>query len=404
MTEENLLLADHQTRPVHSMGAERLFRSFWIAGFECSCHVTRAGRRLDMIAAVQHDIRAADDYALLTTVGIRTVRDGVRWRLVDRGGAYEFRSFTPMLQSALRQGVQVIWDLFHYGFPDDLDLFSPQFVDRFGRYARAVAKLVADHSDDVPFYAPVNEISFFAWAGSRDYMAPFAAGRDDEIKRQLVRCYIAAAEAVRDVDRRARLAAPDPILYAVAPRERPDLEPLAAATRESQFEAWDMIVGRKAPELGGHPRHLDIIGCNFYGHNQWEQWDDSRYRTILCWEEHRRDPRYVPLRHLLAGVYRRYGRPLFLAETGHYGDGRAPWMRMIAQEAYECRRMGVPLEGVCLYPILDRYDWDNELHWHNSGLWDMVPDGAGGFTRVLNQGYAQELSRARELLAGVGCV
>src|SRR5579885_818735 len=47
---------------------------------------------------------------------------------------------------------------------------------------------------------------------------------------------------------------------------------------------------------------------------------------------------------------------------------------------------------------------DNELHWHNSGLWDMVPDGAGGFTRVLNQGYAQELSRARELLAGVGCV
>lgn len=399
-----LLAGNSQISPVESMDAPRLFRSFWIAGFECSCHVNRAGRRLDMIAAVQHDIHAADDYALLASLGIRTARDGIRWHLVDRGGAYDFRSFEPMLKAALRQGVQVIWDLFHYGFPDALDMFTPQFVDRFARYARAVAKLVADHTDEIPFYAPVNEISFFAWAGSRDYMAPFAVGRDSEIKRQLVRCFIAAAEAIHKVDPRARLVAPDPILYVVAPQGRPDFEPLAAATFESQFEGWDMLTGRAAPELGGDPRYLDIIGCNFYGHNEWEQWDDSIHRIVMFWEEHRRDPRYVPLRYLLAGVYHRYGRPLFLAETGHYGDGRVPWLRMIAQEAYECRRMGVPLEGVCLYPILDRYDWDNESHWHNSGLWDLVRNGTGGYTRVLNAGYAQELKRARELLAEIGCV
>ncbi len=358
-----------------------------------------------MIAAVEHDVHAAEDYALLPPLGIRTARDGVRWHLVDRGGGvYDFRSFEPMLKAALREGVQVIWDLFHYGFPDELDLFSPRFVARFARYARAVAKLVADHTDEVPFYAPVNEISFFAWAGSRDYMAPFAVGRDGEIKRQLVRCFIAASDAIRDVDPRARLVAPDPILYAVAPPGRPDFEALAAATFESQFEGWDMLTGRAAPELGGGPRYLDIIGCNFYGHNEWEQWDDSTHRIVMFWEEHRRDARYVPLRHLLAGVYHRYGRPLFLAETGHYGDGRVPWLRMIAHEAYECRRMGVPLEGVCLYPILDRYDWDDESHWHNSGLWDLVRNGAGGYARVLNQGYAEELKRARELLAGVGCV
>jgi beta-glucosidase/6-phospho-beta-glucosidase/beta-galactosidase len=396
-----LILADNaQTGPQIEKNGQRLFQSFWMAGFECSCHVNRAGRRLDMIAAVQHDLYAEEDYALLPPLGIRTARDGVRWHLIDRGADYDFRSFEPMLKAAVRQGVQVIWDLFHYGFPDDVDMFSPRFVDRFARYARAVAKVVADHTDEVPFYAPVNEISFFAWAGSRDYMAPFAVGRDDDIKRQLVRACIAASDAIRDVDSRARLVIPDPVLYAVAPRGRPDLQPVAAATFESQFEGWDMLAGRAEPELGGDPRYLDIIGCNFYGHNEWEQQESDR--VIMCWEEHLRDTRYVPLRHLLAGVYARYERPLFLAETGHYGAGRVPWLRMIAREAYECRRMGIPLEGVCLYPILDRYDWDDESHWHNSGLWDLAPEGGGAYRRILNQDYADELRRAQELLAKSG--
>ncbi len=55
-----------------------LFRSFWIAGFESACHINKHGERLDMIAASQHDVRAAHDYALLPQVGIRTARDVVR--------------------------------------------------------------------------------------------------------------------------------------------------------------------------------------------------------------------------------------------------------------------------------------------------------------------------------------
>ena len=36
-------------------------------------------------------------------------------------------------------------------------------------------------------------------------MFPYARGRDGELKRQLVRAAIAAAEAIWDVDRRARI-------------------------------------------------------------------------------------------------------------------------------------------------------------------------------------------------------
>src|SRR5437868_3258794 len=95
-----------------------LFRSFWIAGFEGACHINTAGKRLDMIAATQHDIQVEEDYALLKSVGIHTARDAMRWPLIERGGAWDFSSLAPMVQAAQRQGIQVIWTICHYGWPD----------------------------------------------------------------------------------------------------------------------------------------------------------------------------------------------------------------------------------------------------------------------------------------------
>src|SRR3954468_6506434 len=92
-----------------------LFRSFWMGGFECSCHMNSAGVRLDMTAALQHDRFAAEDYRRLRELGIAVARDGLRWHLVDRAGTYDWSSWLPMLDAARREGVQVIWDLCHYG-------------------------------------------------------------------------------------------------------------------------------------------------------------------------------------------------------------------------------------------------------------------------------------------------
>ena len=110
----------------------------------------------------------------------------------------------------------------------------------------------------------------------------------------------------------------------------------------------------------------------------------------------------MPLNQLLAGVYERYRRPLFLAETSHFGVGRGPWIAEIAGEVALALAAGVPLEGVCLYPILDRPDWDDLGHWHNSGLWDLRPEPGGRLARVLNREYAAELRRAQRLLAQTG--
>lgn len=376
----------------------KLFRSFWIAGYECSTHINPQGIRLDMIAGVEHDRRAAHDYALLKEFHIRTARDGIRWNLIDRGGTYDFSSFEPMLQASVDNGVQVIWDLCHYGWPDDVDLLKPQFVDRFAKYSQAVARFVREHTDEIPFYSPVNEMNFMVWGISEGLLYPFVKGRDEDIKEQLIRAAIAGCEAVWSVDPRARITYPEPIINVLPPRSRPDLAHAAEQYRQSQFEAWDMIAGHRHPELGGNPKYLDILGANFYHSNQWEIEGTGRLR----WEDEPRDDRWRPLHQMLAEVWERYRRPLYLAETSHFGSGRARWIREIGREVCAAWQAGTPLAGVCLYPILDRFDWMDANHWHNSGLWDLVANGHSRFERRANPEYASALRETQEAVGQCG--
>jgi hypothetical protein len=172
----------------------------------------------------------------------------------------------------------------------------------------------------------------------------------------------------------------------VTPSGHPELARAAADQRASQFDAWDMLAGGLHPELGGRPGYLDIVGVNFYHANQWE-YPNQRLR----WEDTPRDPRWIPLRQLLAEVHTRYGRPMLISETSHFGTGRGRWVREVAEEATAARAAGVPLEGLCIYPVIDRPDWDDPEHWHHSGLWDLHPTADGRLERVPCLEYLADL-------------
>jgi len=366
-----------------------------MGGFECSCHINRSGKRLDMMGALEHDGRAAEDYALLRHVGMAAARDGVRWHLVEQGGRFDWSSWIPMLHAARDAGVQVIWDLCHYGWPDGLDIFSAEFPERFARFAGQAARVQREHSGDPGFFVPVNEISFFAWAATRKLMYPYAKGRDGELKRQLVRSALAAIDAVRGADPEARIVFAEPLIHIVPPRDRPNHTGPAQAKNASQFEAFDMIAGRAAPELGGAEHYLDIVGVNYYAANQWEVPGGRKLR----WDAGSDDPRWMPLHKLLAEVYGRYARPMLMAETSHYGSGRAAWLEEIACETRRAVGGGLPLHAVCLYPILDRFDWNHARHWHHSGLWDLKRRRDGHYARVLHEPYAQALRAAEAVVS-----
>lgn len=377
-----------------------LFQSFWLGGFESACQINTRHQRIDMLAATQHDSRTLADYQMVARTGIRTVRDGVCWPFVENSpGQFDWKRFVHMLRAAQSVGVQVVWNLLHYGWPPDVDILSHNFAGRFARFCREAARIVHNESDGAPVYVPVNEISFLAWAiGYKEIIHPVHSGKSWEVKKQLIRAAIAAMETIWDIDPRARFAHVDPIIHVIPPRDRPDLAGQAAGQRDAQFDAWNMLCGRLEPSLGGAMKYLDVLGINFYHSNEFEAPD-----VRLRWEDHPRDDRWVPFHTLLDEVYRKYQRPMFIAETSHFGDGRARWIREIAEEIYIARLQGTPIEGVCLYPVIDRPDWEDPDHWHNSGLWDLQRQQNGELERVVNADYLEAFQWARDLLAEVGC-
>ncbi|HEY8610626.1 MAG TPA: beta-glucosidase [Roseomonas sp.] len=365
-----------------------LFKSFFLGGFECSTHRRRDGRRLDLLHDTRHDVLAARDYRQLAEHGIRAARDGIRWHMVETTpGHYDWSSALPAIRAAQATGTQVAWDLCHYGWPDDLDVFSAAFVTRFAAYARAFARLHLEETGRSPMVCPVNEISFFSWAGGEaGLMNPGYASRDhsDELKMQLVRAALAGTRAVREAAPGARILSIDPIINIVP---RPGQDPADAAGRnEGQFHAWDMLAGLQAPELGGGPDMIDIVGVNYYWNNQWLH-GGEREPLLPSHPQHR------ALRNLLADVYARYRRPIFMAETSIEGDERAPWMRYIGAEVRAAMRAGVPMEGICLYPVLSHRGWDDDRYCPN-GLFELQPHGEA---RVVHAPLAAELQEQRGL-------
>lgn len=360
-----------------------LFEGVFLGGFECSCLRREDGQRLDLLASTRHADFAEADYTRLRLAGMTACRDGLSWVECESRG---FGRFVEMLQAADRRGMQVLWDLVHFGWPDDVDPFAPSFPGRVARYARAFAQAHRDHTDATPWITPINEMSFLAWAGADvGVMNPFTLARGVELKMQLVRATIESIEAIRDVLPHARLVQPEPIIHIHPAPEHPKTWRRVEADNLLQWQAWDMLVGDVFPGLGGHPRYLDVIGVNYYSDNQF-MLDGS---TV-----HRGDPRYRPLHELLLHVHARYRRPVFVSETGAEGDARADWLRYVVSECVTALSRGCELHGITLYPVLDHPGWADDRHCPN-GLWGYA-DARG--ERVVHAPLAAVLEEQAPLL------
>jgi hypothetical protein len=363
-----------QNAPAHAKGLTQrpsLFKSFFAAGFECSTHRRRSGWRLDLIQSTHHDRFAELDYQRLAQMGVKVTREGVRWHLAEPvPGQYDFSSAVPVTTAARARQTQVIWDLCHFGWPDHLDVFRPDFVPRLAEFGARFVQWLMQELDAIPFIVPVNEISYFSWAaGDEGSMFPFFTGRGFELKQQLVRASIETIKAVRAVAPHTRFVHVDPIIHVIPNPKHPDEAEEAEAYRKSQYQAWDMLCGRICPELGGAEEFLDIIGVNFYPHNQW-LYNLSGFKQVRVFQPvNRRSPLYRPFREMLSEVHQRYGRSIFVAETGAENRRRAGWLRYVCQEVQAALNNGVPLEGICLYPILNHPGWVDDRHCHNA-LWD----------------------------------
>ena len=372
-----------------------IFPTFYLSGFECSTFLWRDKQRRNLIVETQHDTHAREDYQILRDIGIAVAREGIPWPLADRGGQYDFSCIEPMIEAMNAAKVLPIWDLCHYGYPDDLDPFTDKFVERFAAYCRAAAEYVQPRVHGPYLFTPINEITYFAFIGGEwGWVAPYGQTREKRhaLRAALCRAAIAGVKAIREVIPDARMIHIDPLVQVVAPRDRPDL--IAKAhheTYEDTFVAWDILFGKVQPELGGSPEVLDIVGANNYAFGQMEYREQGPHAALPPG-----DDRIVPLCDLMKLVWDRYRRPMIIAETSGLGEGRDAWLRDVTDEALAAVHMGMDLHGICLFPAVDMPNWHTG-EWLHNGICDLEAVG-GDLRRQPNQEYIAELNRwQREL-------
>jgi beta-glucosidase/6-phospho-beta-glucosidase/beta-galactosidase len=354
------------------------FNSFFIGGFECTYSLQKDGNRLDLLRDSRHEEFCVEDYRMLRSLGATTVREGLSWSQVDLGnGMYDFSRFEKIMQVGQQEGVQQIWDLNHFDFPEHLDPFLSEFVSQFAEYAKRAVLALRKYQAGVLYIVPLNEMSFFAQVGGQEGgWAPFAINKGVQFKDQLVRANIAAMDAIWEVDNAVQFIQVDPIMHRHARQPISESEQVAVNhfNNEVQFESWDMLSGRKKPELGGDPKYLPIIGVNYYIQNQ--EYVSTSPETGEVQREIMplNSPDRLSLRVILEEIYARYGCPMVITETGSVGDSRPAWWGGIGREIQEVIDSSLPLYGVCAYPIIDNLN--TTFVAYRSGLYDFDPADA----------------------------
>lgn len=370
-----------------------------MAGFECTDKLNAFGNRVDFLKVTGHLENIEEDYQNLALFDITTVREGIRWSYVERTPYnYDWTDVKRIIDCSVANDIQVVWDICHFGFPDDLTPLHPMFARRFARLCSAFVKYCRSLGlNDTLIITPINEVGFLSWLGGDVCgTAPYCRGYGWEVKYALSKAYIEAIEAIRAVDDNVQIMVTEPLVNMV-PNANASAEEIihAARVHEDQFQVMDILTGRICPELRGHPSHVDIIGCNFYHNNQWIVGTSE----CLAWANEEKDSRWLPMSELISSLYARYQKPIVLTETSHPGEDKAIWITFVTEQCRLLLNAGVPLMGVCWYPIIDRPDWDFLQPWHRAGIWDIETSVDGKLTRVLDTTAANALLDAQTNIA-----
>lgn len=357
------------------LGSENPFHSFLMGGFECADHQNAFGERVDLTQLTGHDRYIDEDYQRLTELGITTVREGIRWSFVEKTAYhYDWSQVEDIIINAQKNKIQIIWDICHFGFPDDLTPLHPMFARRFAHLCKA---FVEKYRSLVPegelVITPINEVSFLSWlGGDARGTSPYCIHQGWEVKYMLMKAYIEGIEMMKMADPTVRIMTTEPLVNITSENPSDPISVLEANKKhQEQFQVLEILTGKMCPELRGKPEYLDLIGVNFYFNNQWTY----ENHLFIPWNDMPPNPYWRSLHSMVEEVFINHGRPVVISETSHPGEDRPLWLQMIRKECEAMWQSGLPLYGCCIYPVIDRPDWDFPDIWHHSGLWDITnPD------------------------------
>jgi hypothetical protein len=316
--------------------------------------------RQDEVALIRHDEFLETDYQLMQSIGCKGVRDAARWyRTHPAPGKFDWAWIDQMAEVAAKYGQVLYLDLWHYGYPDWLDILSPDAPKHFADFAHAIAT----RYPALTHYCICNEPSLLVELGGRQGVwTPFLKGDEaaEVFRKQICRLIIQASEAVLAVNPNALLILPEPWH---ATERNPE---------HNQAAVIDSVLGRRDPELGGRDALVTIIGLNHY-----------------------RDSTLPPFHRLLINAARRYPtKPLWLTETSGppMGWQQAEWFWWMMAETRLARLSGANIPVFTWAPAISMYDWVDETQQLHNGIWIIDERGQ----RLPNGHIVDALALARE--------
>ena len=365
-----------------------------MGGYECTDQLNTFGNRVDLINTTGHLTLIDTDYKNLSPFNISTVREGIRWSKVEiKPYQYDWSTVEKMMEAGKANNIQQVWDLCHFGYPDDLTPLHPQFTNRFVALCTAFVQFYRSiDNTSTLIVTPINEVSFISWlGGDAKGTSPYCSNQGWEVKYALMKAYIKGIDALKAADPSVRILTTEPLIN-IVPRIAATSEELENAKNlhEAQFQVTEILCGRLCPELGGNENYLDILGYNFYYNNQWT----AAPHEFLDWKIGEANPAFIPLHQLLITAYKKYNCPFVLTETSHPKEDRPLWIKMIETESIKILQTGIPFWGICWYPLVNRPDWDYLHDWHYAGIWDDVYDEDFP-QRILHEPSAQALLQAQ---------
>jgi hypothetical protein len=315
--------------------------------------------RQDEVSLIRHDEFLDVDYQLLDGAGCLGVRDGARWYLSHPApGTFNWTWLDSMVSTSEKYNLKLYMDLWHYGYPDWLDILSPDAPKHFADFARQIAL----RYPSLECYCICNEPSLFIeLAGRQGQWSPFLHEADPStFRRQISKMIIEASKAVLEVK-------PDACLIIPEPWHATDKN-----SEDSQAAVLDTVLGLRDPQLGGCNELVTVVGLNHY-----------------------RDSTLPPFHRLLMNARKRWPtKELWVTETSGPPKGwqQTEWFWWMLAETRLANMSGANVTVFTWAPAISMYDWVNEKQQLHNGIWVIDKNGQ----RIPNGNMLEAIDLARQ--------
>lgn len=371
----------------------------WAVGIEDTFIGQPAGRRgrvLDEYELIDHYRQWRSDLDLIASLGVRSMRYGVPWYLINPAPGVWDWSWTDRVFAHLeRVGIRPIVDLVHYGTPLWLpDSFvSPDYPCRVAEYGAA---MVTRYGPQAGGWTPLNEPVVNAdFCGRRGVWPPHLRGIRgyDRVLVGIADGIVRTIAAIREVQADARIVAVESCDLVTS--DEPQLADRVRQCWQEVVLPLDLVLGRvdeghpmwvrlvasgvdprRLEGLAATPSRIDVLGVNFYP-------NISRARLATGRGGVRRRPQYgeaADLVTVLTAFHAHTGLPLMITETSDNApiELRTDWLNASVAAVAAARADGLPVVGYTWFPVFSHVDWrwrrgpyERAAYWCHMGLWDL---------------------------------